>query len=122
MKIRIWLGLFTLYIIWGSTYLAISFAIDSIPPYLMATVRFLIAGTILTVWRTLAGDPRPTKIQFLWAGIVGLFLIVGGNGSVTWAEQRIASGIAALMIGTEPLWLVLIDALNPRSRNRDGWH
>jgi drug/metabolite transporter (DMT)-like permease len=120
MKIRIWLGLFTLYVIWGSTYLAISFAIDSIPPYLMAAVRFLIAGTILLVWRILAGDPKPTKRQILWAGIVGLFLIVGGNGSVTWAEQRIASGIAALMIGTEPLWLVLLDALNPK-KPKPGW-
>ena len=114
MKSKIWFGLITIYIIWGSTYLAIRFAIDSIPPYLMASFRFLVAGTILFVWRWWAGDPRPTKRQMLWAGIVGLFLIVGGNGSITWAEQRIVSSVAALMIGTEPLWIILLDALNPR--------
>jgi len=114
MNKKIWLGLLTIYLIWGSTYLAIRFAIDSIPPYLMASFRFVIAGTILFIWRWLVGDARPTKRQIFWAGIVGLFLIVGGNGSVTWAEQRIVSSVAALMIGTEPLWIVLLDSLNPR--------
>jgi drug/metabolite transporter (DMT)-like permease len=114
MKKNIWFGLLTIYLIWGSTYLAIRFAIDSIPPFLMASFRFVIAGTILFIWRWLAGDVRPTKRQIFWASIVGLFLIVGGNGSVTWAEQRIVSSVAALIIGTEPLWIVLIDLFNPR--------
>jgi len=119
MNKKIWLGLFTIYLIWGSTYLAIRFAIASIPPYLMASLRFVIAGTILFIWRWLAGDARPTKRQIFWAGIVGLFLIVGGNGSVTWAEQRIVSSVAALMIGTEPLWIVLLDSFNPRMPKPD---
>lgn len=113
MKTRIWLALITVYIVWGSTYLAIRFAVESMPPFLMAAVRFLIAGAILFAWRRFAGDRAPRRIEWRSAAIVGLLLLTGGNGNVVWAEQRVASGVAALIVGSAPLWMVAIDSLRP---------
>ncbi len=113
MKARIWTALIALYIVWGSTYLAIRFAVESIPPFMSAGLRFLISGAILLVWRRAAGDTPPTRNQWKSLTIVGVLLLLGGNGLVSFAEQRIASGIAALIVGTVPLWLVLIEALRP---------
>jgi drug/metabolite transporter (DMT)-like permease len=113
MRLKIWLALIAVYITWGSTYLAIRFAVESMPPFLMAAIRFLISGGILYAWRRLAGDPPPKGLEWRSAAIVGLFLLLGGNGLVSWAEQRVASGIAALIVGSAPLWMVLIDALRP---------
>jgi len=113
MKTKIWLAMLAVYIIWGSTYLGIRFAIESIPPFLHAGMRFLISAALLLGWRLLAGDERPTLKQWRDAGVVGLFLILGGNGLVSWAEQTVDSGIAALIVGTVPLWLTLFEALRP---------
>ncbi len=107
----IWLGMLTIYIAWGSTYLAMRFAIQTIPPFLMAAARFLLAGGLLYAWRRLSGEAAPTAKQWRSALIVGLFLLLGGNGMVVWAEQRVPSGIAALMVSSAPLWMVLIDGL-----------
>lgn len=112
-RVKIWIALLAVYVVWGSTYLAIRFAVESIPPFLMVATRFLVAGTILYAWRRLRGDPAPTRRQWLAAAIVGLLLLVGGNGSVVWAEQWVPSGITALIVGTAPLFMVLIDALRP---------
>jgi drug/metabolite transporter (DMT)-like permease len=113
MKTKLWLALLALYIVWGSTYLAILFAVETIPPFLSAGMRFLVSGGILFLWRWAAGDRMPTKRQWRSTAVVGIFLLLGGNGLVSFAEQRIASGIAALIVGTVPLWLVLIEALRP---------
>ncbi len=113
MKLRIWIALIAVYIIWGSTYLAIRYAVGTIPPFLMAGTRFLTAGIILFAWRRLAGDPAPTARQWLSTAITGLLLLLGGNGLVSWAEQNVASGIAALLIGSAPFWMVLIEAARP---------
>ncbi len=78
-----------------------------------AGMRFLVSGAILLIWRRAAGDAMPTKRQWISTAIVGILLLLGGNGLVSFAEQRIASGIAALIVGTVPLWLVLIEALRP---------
>lgn len=118
MKLRIWLALLSIYIIWGSTYLAIRFAVQTIPPFLMAATRFLVAGSILFGWRRLAGDPLPTGTELRATSVMGLFLLLGGNGLVSWAEQFVPSGVAALMVAASPLWMVLIDALLPGARNR----
>ncbi len=114
MKTKIWIALLALYIVWGSTYLAIRFAVETIPPFLHAGLRFLISGLILVLWRRAAGDEMPTRVQWKSVAIIGTLLLLGGNGLVSFAEQRIASGIAALIVGTVPLWLVLIEALRPR--------
>ncbi len=113
MKPRIWLALLTVYLVWGSTYLAIHFAVLSLPPFLMAGVRYLVAGLILFVWRRAAGDPFPPKSQWKSAAVIGLLLLLGGNGGLVWAEQFVPSGIASVFIGSTPLWIILIDALRP---------
>ena len=101
-----------LYLIWGSTYLGIRFAIETMPPFTMAGIRFLIAGTILYAWRR-PRNPAPTWPHWRTAIIVGAFLLLGGNGGVTWAEQFVPSGIAALLVATTPMWMVILDAIRP---------
>jgi len=113
MKTKIWIALLALYIVWGSTYLAIRFTVETIPPFLSAGIRFLISGAILFIWRRAAGDPVPTRRQWRSTAIVGIFLLLGGNGLVSFAEQTVPSGVAALIIGSMPLWLVGIEALRP---------
>lgn len=97
------------YGIWGSTYLAIRFAIETIPPLLMAGVRFLTAGALLYAWCRRRGVPAPTRAQWRAAVVVGGLLLLGGNGAVVVAEQWIPSGLAALLVAAVPLWMVLLD-------------
>ena len=111
MKTKVWIALLALYIVWGSTYLAIRFSVETIPPFLHASLRFLISGAILYIWRRAAGDPVPTAGNWKSTAIVGAALLLGGNGFVAWAEQTVPSGIAALMITTSPFWLVLFESL-----------
>ncbi len=108
------------YLIWGSTYLAIRFAIETMPPFLMAAVRFVIAGGILYSWARWRGNPGPRKVEWRTAVIVGGLLLCGGNGAVVWAEQYIDSGLAALLVATVPLWMVAIDTFRPGGR-QPGW-
>lgn len=98
-----------IYVVWGSTYLAIQVGIESMPPFLMAGGRFLAAGLVLFGWMRLRGAAMPTARQWRSAAILGTLLMCGGNGLVTWAEQYVPSSIAALMIATVPLWMVLLD-------------
>ncbi len=97
------------YVVWGSTYLAIRFAIETLPPFLMAGARFLVSGAALYAWTRARGAPRPTRPNWRAAAVVGAFLLVGGNGGVAWAEQRVPSGLAALLVATVPLWMVLLE-------------
>lgn len=120
MKTRITFALLAVYLIWGSTYLGIRFAVETIPPFMMAGTRFVIPGLLLLVWRRLAGDPPPTRRQWRSAAIIGLLLLVGGNGLVSWAEQRVASGITSLLVGSAPFWMVLVDAFFA-SKKRPSW-
>ncbi len=113
MKSKIWLALLALYIVWGSTYLGIKVAIETIPPFFHAGIRFLISGIILVVWQRSAGQAMPTHKQWISTAIIGTLLLLGGNGLVSWAEQFIPSGIAALIIGSVPMFLVLAEALRP---------
>ena len=113
MKTRIWAALITIYLAWGSTYLAIHYAVQSIPPFFMTGMRFLVAGVILYTWRRAAGDPVPTKDQWRSGVIAGNLLLVGGIGGLSWAEQYVPSGISAVIIAATPLWIVLIESLRP---------
>jgi drug/metabolite transporter (DMT)-like permease len=100
----------TLYLVWGSTYLGIRIAIDTIPPLLMAATRFAIAGALLFAWSVRRGDTagdRPGRSQWMATSIVGVLLLAGGNGGVTWGEQFVPTGIAALLVASVPLWMVL---------------
>ncbi len=114
MTTRAWVALIAVYIVWGSTYLAIRFAVETIPPFISAGIRFLVAGAVLYIWQRLAGAPAPKRLEWRSASIIGLLLLLGGNGLLVWGETRIPSGISALFIATVPLWMVVIDALRPR--------
>ncbi len=113
MKTKIWIPLLALYIVWGSTYLGIKVAIETIPPFFHAGIRFLISGIILVVWQRSTGQSMPTRKQWVSTAIIGTLLLLGGNGLVAWAEQFIPSGIAALIIGSVPMFLVVAEAIRP---------
>ncbi len=115
----IWAAMFSIYVIWGSTYLAIRFAVESLPPFLMGGVRFLLSGVVMYVWRRARGDAAPSGREWRSATIVGVLLLVGGNGGVVWAARRVPSGVSSLLVGTLPLWMVLLDALRPGGRRPD---
>ncbi len=104
------------YVIWGSTYLAIRFAVETLPPFLMAGTRFVVAGTLLYAWRRAVGFARPSAAQWRAAAVVGGLMLLGGNGGVVWAEQWIESGTAALLVASVPFWMVLLDWLRPGGR------
>lgn len=99
-----------IYVLWGSTYLAIRYAIDTLPPFLMAASRFLIAGTILFAWAAVSGERiRDALSEWPKALLLGGMLLLAGNGGVTWAEKYIATGLAALLVASEPLWVVMLN-------------
>jgi drug/metabolite transporter (DMT)-like permease len=105
-------ALIAVYLIWGSTYLAIRWAVETIPPFLMAGTRFFIAGALLYAWMRLRGVPKPEPLHWVSATIVGGCLLVGGNGGVVWVEKGgFPSGLTALMIATVPLWMALLQRL-----------
>jgi len=114
LKSKIWFALIALYLVWGSTYLGMRIAIETIPPFLHGAIRFFISGIILIVWQRLAGEPLPTLRQWLSCGVIGMLLLVGGNGLVSWSEQTIPSGIAALIVGAVPMFMVIAEAIRPR--------
>jgi drug/metabolite transporter (DMT)-like permease len=99
------------YIVWGSTYLGIRIVIETQPPLLMAGTRFLIAGAVLCAWAWMRGAPRPTPRQWRGALLIGALLLLGGNGTVTWAEKTVPSSLAALLVSTTPFWMVMLDWL-----------
>jgi len=100
------------YIFWGSTYLAIKYAIETLPPFLMAGSRFIVAGSILYVWARLSKDyEKPSFKHWRTSFIVGTLLLLGGNGGVVLAQHYISSSLAALLVATEPVWIVLLSWL-----------
>jgi drug/metabolite transporter (DMT)-like permease len=119
--ISIGLALLALYIIWGSTYLAMRYAIEGFPPFLMAGIRFLLAGGLLLGFQLARREPLPSRKQMGSAALVGLLLLVGGNGMVAFAEQTVASSVAALTVATTPLWAVLFARIWGRWPSRPEW-
>jgi drug/metabolite transporter (DMT)-like permease len=110
---KVWLALLTVYVVWGSTYLAIRVAVRTLPPFLMAGVRFLVAGGLLYAWAIRRGDAAEDPIgrpQWRSAFLVGGLLLLGGNGGVVFAERVVPSSIAALVVATVPIWMALFAA------------
>ena len=111
----IWLGMLVLYVVWGSTYLGIAIAVDSIPPFLMAAVRFLLAGLDPADLVDRARGPRrsscPTRREWRDSAIVGALLLGGGMGIVAFGEQTVPSGIAALLIAMMPVWVAILGGI-----------
>jgi drug/metabolite transporter (DMT)-like permease len=104
------------YLIWGSTYLGIRYAVETIPPFLMAGTRTFMAGLLLYAFARTRGDGPPTRAQWRDAAIAGGLMLLIGNGGVTWAEQMIPSSVAALLVALTPVWMVLFDWLRPQGR------
>jgi drug/metabolite transporter (DMT)-like permease len=108
-RLQLGIAFACIYVIWGSTYLGIRIAIETMPPLLMAGIRFLIAGSILYAWLLIRGTARRASgEQWRAAALLGTLFFLGGNGGVSWAEQRVPSGLAALLVATIPLWIVMI--------------
>lgn len=103
-------GFLIIYLVWGSTYLAIKWGVQTIPPFFMGAVRFLVAGTVLYAWTRARGAAAPTRREWRDSAIVGTLLLFVGNGAVSWASQRVSSGLTSVLVATVPLWLVLCEA------------
>ena len=112
-SVLIWTALSAVYLIWGSTYLAIRFTVETTPPFMSAAARFIVSGAALYLWRRLYGDPTPSRREWQSATVIGILLLVGGNGAVVWAARYIPSSLAALLVATCPLWMLLFDFLRP---------
>lgn len=109
-----------IYLIWGSTYLGIRFALETLPPLLIGGSRFIFAGAVLYVLARRQGAAPPTLSQWRSAVVLGFILFLLNNGALMWAETRVSSGMAALLIATVPLWMVLIGWLLFRGRRPGG--
>ncbi len=119
LSAREWLAFFAIYVIWGSTYLAIRYAVETIPPLLTAGVRHLVAGAVLygvSTW--MGGRVRVSATEWRASVVVAVLFFLIGHGTLHWAEQTVPSGIAALLVATEPVWIAM---LMPSDRKRVGW-
>ena len=120
-RLALFVAFAIVYVVWGSTYLAIRFAIETLPPFLMAGARFLVAGGVLYAWsRLFGGAARPSAANWRAAAVLGVLLLLAGNGLVVWAEYRVASGIAALVVGIVPCFVVLLEWLRPGGARPTG--
>lgn len=116
LQSKIVLAFAAVYLIWGSTYLAIRFAEESLPPFFMAGSRFLIAGLVLYSVTRLRGAKRESRMDWGKMLVTGALMLLGGHGAVVWSEQSVPSGLTSLLVGTVPLWIVLLDWMWNRSR------
>ncbi len=114
MRFKILLAFAAIYLIWGSTYLAIAFAVRELPPFLLGGARNIIAGGILYLWLRFRGAPRPDASRWREALIVGLLLLGVAHGAVTWSGRREPSGVVALVVSLVPLWLLVLGWLAER--------
>jgi drug/metabolite transporter (DMT)-like permease len=119
---RVALALAAVFLIWGSTYLAIRFALEGgFPPFLLGGIRFLIAGGLVFVFLRLRGVPPPTRAQWGNAAVMGVLLLVLGNGMVNFAEKTVSSGMAAVAVASAPLWMGLFAALRGQRPTGIEW-
>jgi drug/metabolite transporter (DMT)-like permease len=107
---------FAIYAIWGSTYLAIRYAVESIPPLYAAGIRHVTSGTILLLW-CIVKKVRPTAAQIRTSVVIGILFFLAGHGPLHWAEKRVPSGLASLLVATEPIWVFFLSALSSKR-----WH
>ncbi len=112
-KTQVLLAFLAVYVLWGSSYISIRVAIESIPPFLMSGTRNVLAGVVLGLWAFKSDAPRPRAIEIRATALTGLLMLCLGNGSVTWGEMFTASGRVALIVSMTPVWFVLIEWLRP---------
>ncbi len=116
MKGRILAAFAVVYLVWGSTYLGIRLAVATLPPFLLAGTRFIVAGVLLYAWARIRGAPAPGRRQWLAALGIGILLVSGANAVVGWAEQQVPSGLAALIVAGMPLWVALFQRVAPGAK------
>jgi drug/metabolite transporter (DMT)-like permease len=102
------LALSAVYVFWGGTYLAMKIAIETIPPFIMGGTRFLTAGLLVYIWGIYKGQEPPQKSHWLYASLLGILMLLIGQGGIIWAQQYVPSGVAAIIFATVPLWMTLI--------------
>jgi drug/metabolite transporter (DMT)-like permease len=115
-RAEIVLAFAAVYVLWGSTYLAIRIGDETIPPFLLAGLRHTTAGVLMLSWLRLRGAPKAQPRHWRSAAIIGALMLLGGNGLVTWAERRVPSGLAALIVASVPIWMTLLHGIQTRSR------
>ncbi len=120
-RTRVIIALLAVYLSWSSTYLGIKFALESLPPLFMMGMRFFLFGLVIYAWLRLRGEQGPNLREWWWSAVIGTFLMLGGSAGVAYAEQRVSSGLAALVIATTPLWTVLFAAFWKHRPNRVEW-
>jgi drug/metabolite transporter (DMT)-like permease len=120
-RFRVIAAFAAIYSIWSTSYLAIRFAVETIPPLLLGGARFVLAGGIVYLYAALRQNLRISRKDWLHALVVGTLLFAGGNGGVVWGQQTVASGIAALLVASVPIWMVLIDWARPGGRPQNVW-
>lgn len=111
--LRIALAFLAIYVVWGSTYVAIKFSLESLPPFLMAAIRFTIAGILMSIWCKTQGAPIPKRENILPTFILGILLLVFGSTGVVLAEKSVPSGLVSLLVTTVPIYIVLLQWLRP---------
>ena len=116
-----WIAFAVVCVVWGTTYFGIKVALETIPPFLMGGIRYAVAGVLLAGWLRAGGRPLPDRAEWPRLAVLGVLMLGFGNGGVVWAEQYIASGLAAVMIATSPFWMVAVDAALPGSTDRMRW-
>lgn len=119
-RVTLALAFAAIYLIWGSTYLAIAFAIQTLPPLLMAAARFLVAGGVLYAWARFRGASRPRPAQWGWAFLLGGLFFLIGNGAVVWVEQSLPSGLVALIVAMVSVWTALLEWFRPGGARPSG--
>jgi drug/metabolite transporter (DMT)-like permease len=119
-RLRLVAAFAAIYLVWGSTYLGIRYAIDTIPPLLMMGMRHLLAGASLYAWVRWRGTPAPRLTEWVYPAVIGALLFLGGHGSLAWAEQRVPSGIAALLVATLPIWIAVLARFWGTERHLSG--
>lgn len=116
MKARIIAAFAVVYLVWGSTYLGIRIAVATLPPFLLSGTRFVAAGLLLYAWARVRGAPAPGRREWVGALWIGILLVAGANAVVGWAEQRVPSGLAALIVAGMPLWVALFQRVAPEAK------
>lgn len=120
MKGRIVAAFAVVYLVWGSTYLGIRIAVETLPPFLLAGTRFIAAGMLLYAWARIRGAPAPGRREWLAAAGIGILLVAGANAVVGWAEQKVPSGLAALIVAGMPLWVAVFQRVAPGGKAIGG--
>src|SRR5438067_1620955 len=108
-RLRLWLAFFAIYVLWGSTYLAIRVAVASVPPLFAAGVRFAIAGLVLYAWSRLRGTPSPSRVEWRNLSVLGVLMFLVAYSGLFWAEKSLPSGTASMLVATIPVWTAVLD-------------